>query len=70
MRPGSLIAVALAAATLAACGSSSSSSTPRAADGRSPAHSSVRDVRDVNQLRTLFNAQSEKPRLIVLASPT
>ena len=69
MRRGALLAVVLVAVTLAACGSNEHSSAPQAQPGGSRSVA-VRDVKSVDQLRTLFNAQSDKPRLIVLASPT
>ena len=69
MRRGTLLAVALAAVILAACGSSEHSRAPQTEPGGSRTVA-VRDVKSVDQLRTLFNAQSGQPRLIVLASPT
>lgn len=69
MRRGTLLAVALVAVTLAACGSNDHSPAPQTESGGSKS-AAVRDVTSVNQLRTLFNAQSGQPRLIVLASPT
>lgn len=71
---------AVMAAALAACGSSApsnrqaASSAPRAtADAggsgrRAPAR--LVDLKSIEQLRALFDAQSDRPRLIVLASPT
>ena len=69
MRHSALLAVALAGVSVAACGSTDRASAPQTKQGRSRTPA-VREVKGVDQLRTLFNAQSEKPRLIVLASPT
>jgi hypothetical protein len=69
MRRGALLAVVLVAVTLAACGSNDYSPAPQAQPGGSRSVS-VRDVKSVDQLRALFNAESDQPRLIVLASPT
>ena len=69
MRRRALLAITLATVTLAACGSNDHASAPPTEQGRSKS-AAVRDVASVDQLRTLFNAQSEQPRLIVLASPT
>jgi hypothetical protein len=69
MRRGTLLAAALVAVTLAACGSNDHSPAPQAEAGGSDSVA-VRDVKSVDQLRTLFNAESEQPPLIVLASPT
>ena len=66
-RSRALLAAVIAAAIFSACGSSHGSTT---AQPPSKAGVAVRDLESVDQLRTLFNAQSEKPRLIVLASPT
>ena len=71
------LAAALATLSLAACGSGASStsagnSASRTANAREPARSgaALRDLGSIDQLRVLFNAQSQTPRLIVLASPT
>jgi predicted component of type VI protein secretion system len=69
MRRCALLAIALATVTLAACGSNNHASAPQTEPGRSKS-AAVREVESVDQLRTLFNAESEQPRLIVLASPT
>ena len=69
MRRGALLAVVLVAVTLSACESNDHSPTPQA-QPRGSRSVSVRDVKSVDQLRTLFNAESDQPRLIVLASPT
>jgi hypothetical protein len=69
MRRGTLLAAALVALTLAACGSNDRSPAPQTESGVSNS-AAVPDVTSVDQLRTLFNGQSEQPRLIVLASPT
>jgi ABC-type oligopeptide transport system substrate-binding subunit len=62
-----LLAAVIAAAIFSACGSNHGSTV---AQSSSKSGVAVRDLESVDQLRTLFNAQSEKPRLIVLASPT
>jgi hypothetical protein len=36
----------------------------------SSAQPQLRDLRDIGQLRSLFNTRSGEPRLIVLVSPT
>ena len=69
MRRCALLAIALATLTLAACGSNDHTSAPQSELGGSKS-AAVRELKSVDALRTLFNAQSEKPRLIVLASPT
>jgi len=45
--------------------SSSGSTTPGA-----PGSRQLTDLRDIGQLRSLFNARSGEPRLILLVSPT
>ena len=45
---------------------SSSGSTTRAA----PSSPRLTDLRDIGQLRSLFNTRSGEPRLILLVSPT
>jgi hypothetical protein len=74
-----MFAIALALALLAAgCGgsesaapeqptstSSSGSTTPGA-----PSSRQLTDLRDIGQLRSLFNTRSGEPRLILLVSPT
>jgi hypothetical protein len=45
---------------------SASGSTTRGA----PASRQLTDLRDIGQLRSLFNTRSGEPRLILLASPT
>jgi hypothetical protein len=53
---------ALAIALLAAgCGGGKSAA---------PQRQSLTDLRDIGQLRSLFNTRSGEPRLILLASPT
>jgi hypothetical protein len=76
-RSPALLAAAVLAVSVTACGSSHSStdtgrsSNPAgAAHGQAKAGAELRDVESVDQLRVLFNAKSETPRLIMLASPT
>ena len=75
-RAATVLAAVLAAAALAVYASRDDSPTPGSTAARQTAQSQtnagaeLRDVESVDQLRTLFNAQSETPRLIVLASPT
>ena len=75
-----LLSAAVMAASLAACGSSAPSNgqaaspAPRAtatggASGR-PASARLADLKSIEQLRALFDARSDRPRLILLASPT
>ena len=49
-----------------------SPSTPAAGSTTSgvPGARQLTDLRDIGQLRSLFNTRSGEPRLIVLASPT
>ena len=67
-----LAALALAGAGCAA-GTSRSATTGAgqpAAASVSPAPQQLTDLRDIGQLRTLFNGASGEPRLIILVSPT
>lgn len=60
----------------AGCGSSShSQAQPQRKTNPSPSTSvagtsQLTDLRDIQQLRSLFNTRSGEPRLIVLVSPT
>jgi hypothetical protein len=58
-----LIAVTVAAA---GCGGSSSSSS----SAQAAAKPVLTDLRSVDQLRTLFSAHADEPRLVLLMSPT
>jgi hypothetical protein len=75
-RTATVLAAVLAAAVVAAYASRDdsptrgSTSVPQTAQSHTKAGAELRDVESVDQLRTLFNAQSQEPRLIVLASPT
>jgi hypothetical protein len=73
-RAATVLAAVLAAGALAAYASHDGSTHSGPRSGRPSAQShagaELRDVESVDQLRTLFNAQSQEPRLIVLASPT
>ncbi len=46
----------------------STASSPPSATASGPRH--LTDLRDIGQLRSLFNTRSGEPRLILLASPT
>ena len=67
MRLCVLVVAAVVALPVAACGAA------KRAPSR-PAHSAragkVTELRDIAQLRAAFNAHTDMPRLIVLASPT
>ena len=47
-----------------------STSAAGSATSGAPGPRQLTDLRDIGQLRTLFNTRSGEPRLIVLASPT
>ena len=73
-----LSAAALAVFVLVGCssgggsssdGTTSAKSAAKAASAR-PSPGKLGDLESVEQLRSLFNADSGRPRLIVLASPT
>lgn len=57
---GLIVAVGL---TATACGEDKSSS-------EQVSRPQLTNLRDIGQLRSLFNARSDQPRLIVLVSPT
>jgi hypothetical protein len=70
---------ALALALLAAGCSGSKKAAPQPPSSRSAVQSTTSgaagprqliDLRDIGQLRSLFNTRSGEPRLILLASPT
>jgi hypothetical protein len=69
------IALALVAA---GCGGSKSAAPERTTSPSSsgsttagaPASPQLTDLRDIGQLRSLFNTRSGEPRLLLLASPT
>jgi hypothetical protein len=69
-----LLAIALAASVVSGCGSNDhATGEPGASDSAgSPAsgRTGLTDVTSVDQLREAFNAQSDTPRLILLAAPT
>jgi hypothetical protein len=74
-----LAVLAIALALLAAGCSSGKNATPPQPPSTSPARSAtigvpgprqLTDLRDVGQLRALFNTRSGEPRLILLVSPT
>jgi ABC-type glycerol-3-phosphate transport system substrate-binding protein len=49
---------------------SSAPATGPTATGRAPNPRQLTDLHDIAQLRSLFNARSGEPRLILLVSPT
>jgi len=51
-------------------GSAASSGVRRAATTASTSPRRLTGLRDIGQLRTLFNSASGEPRLIILVSPT
>lgn len=55
----------------AGCGSGESSdhAAPRSGTATAPSQE-LTDLRDIMQLRSLFNSRSGEPRLILLVSPT
>ena len=74
-----LAVFAIAVALLAAACSGSKNAAPQQPASTSAAGSTtsgmpgprqLTDLRDIGQLRSLFNTRSGEPRLIVLASPT
>jgi hypothetical protein len=73
-----LAGFAIALALLAAgCGGQRNAAPPTAsttaapsATGGVPGPRELTDLRDIDQLRSLFNTRSGEPRLIVLVSPT
>jgi hypothetical protein len=63
-----IIAVTLLAA---ACGSrEGSDQAPPESATASSSSQQLTDLRDITQLRSLFNSRSGEPRLILLVSPT
>jgi len=74
-----LALIALVLALVAAGCSSGNKAAPKQSPSTSAAGSTpsgvpgprqLTDLRDVGQLRSLFNTRSNQPRLILLASPT
>jgi hypothetical protein len=75
-----LVVVAIALALLAAgCGGGkkaasgqqpSTSAPPGSTTSGIPGPRQLTDLRDIGQLRSLFNTRSGEPRLILLVSPT
>ena len=74
-----LALIALVLALVAAGCSSGNNAAPKQSPSTSAAGSTtsgvpgprqLTDLRDVGQLRSLFNTRSNQPRLILLASPT
>jgi hypothetical protein len=55
---------------VAAAGCGSNSHSRAEPSTKSPASSRLRNLRDINQLRSLFNTRSGEPQLILLVSPT
>jgi hypothetical protein len=56
-----VVAVAVLVVLASGCGSSTNGSS---------APTRLTDLRDITQLRSLFNSRSGEPRLILLVSPT
>ncbi len=80
-RKASVTAAVLLLLVAAGCGSgqpsqaqsqqtrqASTATSPSRATASGPRH--LTDLRDIGQLRSLFNTRSGEPRLILLASPT
>jgi hypothetical protein len=69
-----LVAIALAASVASGCGSKDHATGKAGASDSAGAPASGRigltDVTSIDQLRDAFNAQSDRPRLILLAAPT
>ncbi len=65
MKAAMLVVIGVAALVLAGCGGSGA----RPAAGRSSPQP-LRQLRSIDELRRVFNADSRLPRLIVLISPT
>jgi PBP1b-binding outer membrane lipoprotein LpoB len=66
-----LAVLALTFALFAAGCSGSKNATPQqSASTGTAGRRHLTDLRDIGQLRTLFNTRSGEPRLILLASPT
>jgi hypothetical protein len=62
--------IAFALGTAGCGGSTSHLSTPAMTPHAAGAGRELTDLRNVNQLRVLFNKASKQPRLIILVSPT
>jgi hypothetical protein len=77
-RAASATAAVLLLLAAAGCGSShhTQAQSPQAGTATSPSSATssgprqLTDLRDIGQLRSLFNTRSGEPRLILLASPT
>jgi len=65
-RPALLAVFVAVALTASACGGSGS---PKSGT-TTPVRRQLTDLHGINQLRTAFNTASDRPRLIVLVSPT
>ena len=76
MKRLSLVAPAILALAALGCACSCGASANTRSEGRQAAAAStsspqrLTDLRDIGQLRTLFNGASGEPRLIILVSPT
>jgi len=68
LAPAILALVALGCAC--GCGTSGSASRRAAAATTSSSAPRLTDLRNIGQLRSLFNSASGEPRLIILVSPT
>jgi len=65
-----LLAAACSGGKNAAPRQSPSTSAPGSTTSGVPGPRQLTDLRDIGQLRSLFNTRSGEPRLILLASPT
>jgi hypothetical protein len=65
-----LLAIAIAVTVASGCGSSDHSSASDSAGSPASGRTGLTEITSIDQLRELFNAQSGKPRLILLAAPT
>jgi hypothetical protein len=65
-----LVAAACSGGNNAAAPQPPATSAAASATGGVPGPRPLTDLRDIGQLRSLFNTRSGEPRLILLASPT
>jgi hypothetical protein len=70
MKRLSLFAPTILALAALGCASACGASGNAVGADRQAAASALTDLRDIGQLRTLFNNASGEPRLIILVSPT
>jgi hypothetical protein len=69
-RPAAVIAVLVVLLAAAGCGSGHRSQAQPQQGRQASGPAKLTDLRDVEQLRSLFNTRSREPRLILLVSPT